>query len=1822
MIKKLSLIKDDEEELIKLQPREEYLFQKAYKEMATKMGLNLNPDDPLHYYDYRALWKETSKLEPDETGHFPSKYKLKGHPNMYVEGIKTKEEKPIGWTERTRGVDEIPEYEPFKPTIEGKVGLKLGIKPKLKIKKLSIIKGKEEDKFKTQLGIGAKAKGGISLPEVKSSAEPEEPLTLQMLYSINPKYNPETSTPIKKIERYNIDIQKLEKEAEIKGGLKPELYQAYEQIIKKYNEVFNEYNKSLPQKPLIEGLPMSKPEEKPKTIGEWFKTQKPTTPEGLKMGIETSLGTWEEQKKANPELQKIEDLANFLPEVPDLPNFKNQNMSKEQSEIAYLYSLQTDTPLPITIKDMQSNLEKYGNISPPKESWGEYFKREGLLKTILFGPDTKYGKAEKLRNQLNNMDYPTAAESFGYKGFVLLTGAQIIDVLFKTPLRIKGRVFSDEEVNNLFARAEKNYNPETKSFNATLSNNDLAAVKTLAPYMRSAIESGKPMQFPVDLKIPQQVSAFGTQLYGGIPITTDEIVNSIVKVGKVTAEMVQGLDPVKLSQVTETLFNYSPALAIQFMEARQKFAVPEGKAVGKPVAPEVKEEIPKAEVKEPIIPKLNVGDKVKFKTFYADIPEGTEAEITKVNITTQGKTELNLDFGKNLTGQKITRKNIPLDVIEVPKIKVKAPIAPEIPKAVEPKKAEPTIEPTPKAIPKELEKTSQFLFNKSFEELKNPELRKVLETSKQPLPDETGKYVNRIGTPAKGLQLRPLADEHARFIFGGFEKGLLTDSHLLVFDKDVSKAVLSDLIEKYRRGRIKAVQVGEISYQEAQKIVDKEIEQHKKDFVKDFPKIEGIVPKEDIEKSTPLWLQGHQVTDLDLPLTILTDGKIQIALNTDKLSFLNKHFPNAEIKSTGENKPVLFMEGEELKAVVMPVRAEEYPFKITSEPTIKIAKEITPGAEVQPTIKKLSKIKPTVKPTIQPLTPEEIAERGKLIKKIHTIKSVKGLTNKEYWQIKRRIKEKYNIPWITSTKMNLAQLRDLTKAMERARPKIIGHQEVITLKTENKIQSLKDNLIDKLQMTKETFNKILKEEHVFKEPKYIDAKNFITEKQGKDIIYRLIDEANILKITLPYKIAVEKNPPIKKMVDQLSNRIKFEHNRRKKDPNELNSMRQFAQIMEVITEAPFYPLFRSLIDTHYENKAKSGKLMKEFEEYPKIIKDEISLHKINSYIVAKSILTNKPESPKDITPKEIEVANKIEGTLKDYEAIARTEMFLDNIEHPEGLPQYLQYKKEINKAKEIYESKGYDDLLEYLKTQEWGIVTSGYSPLQVFSSKIRLHKPKPQSFGKSHITPRKDIEYKESDSNILKRLFSYKRQMDNLVSMGPKVKALITLFNNNLDKFKNPGRMKSVIEVFLRELKGYNSQSGLLNRILNRLYAQAIQTVILLNPGLFAQNIIQNVAMESDKSILIDPRNKTLTDSEIDYMNTYIIQTEAMKMDWLMTREKPLPGLAGPTWLINKIGIYPFSEQTNRHWDFWAKINQVKRAFNNNNDLAQQMKDAKFSDMQLLEQKMALEILAKDGLEAMTEYVARVHIEDIEFLYNRFERSPAEMGETGKWATNLMLFPRAYWELIFKQWRKFTGKGMPFNERARAFKVLANIIIGGWLVGACYKKITGRRQNPYDPFQLLGYKAGGLALGSFELATDIYVDLIMASKGDKISIANLATELPKAGDMFIPFYDKVLRAIEASTNTKNIDVLALRKLRMLIDKEYKVRGGAYVVERNAMEKWQYFLAGAGVDVTIKEREKEEKELEPIIIGKPKIPGLGIPGIKKFGIKKLSPIKKF
>lgn len=79
--------------MTELSPWDEYYFQKWYQDWAQRTGINPNPDDPEHYYDYRGAWKEGVSPawdEEDKRYHWDSRFKVEGHPRMILDGINTK----------------------------------------------------------------------------------------------------------------------------------------------------------------------------------------------------------------------------------------------------------------------------------------------------------------------------------------------------------------------------------------------------------------------------------------------------------------------------------------------------------------------------------------------------------------------------------------------------------------------------------------------------------------------------------------------------------------------------------------------------------------------------------------------------------------------------------------------------------------------------------------------------------------------------------------------------------------------------------------------------------------------------------------------------------------------------------------------------------------------------------------------------------------------------------------------------------------------------------------------------------------------------------------------------------------------------------------------------------------------------------------------------------------------------------------------------------------------------------------------------------------------------------------------------------------------------------------------------------------------------------------------------------------------------------------------------------------------------------------------------------------------------------------------------
>ena len=59
-------------------------FLDWYSNMAELSGIDPNPDDPRHYYNYRAAYESGASL--DKKKHLPSEFKHDLHPNRFIVG--------------------------------------------------------------------------------------------------------------------------------------------------------------------------------------------------------------------------------------------------------------------------------------------------------------------------------------------------------------------------------------------------------------------------------------------------------------------------------------------------------------------------------------------------------------------------------------------------------------------------------------------------------------------------------------------------------------------------------------------------------------------------------------------------------------------------------------------------------------------------------------------------------------------------------------------------------------------------------------------------------------------------------------------------------------------------------------------------------------------------------------------------------------------------------------------------------------------------------------------------------------------------------------------------------------------------------------------------------------------------------------------------------------------------------------------------------------------------------------------------------------------------------------------------------------------------------------------------------------------------------------------------------------------------------------------------------------------------------------------------------------------------------------------------------
>jgi hypothetical protein len=725
-------------------------------------------------------------------------------------------------------------------------------------------------------------------------------------------------------------------------------------------------------------------------------------------------------------------------------------------------------------------------------------------------------------------------------------------------------------------------------------------------------------------------------------------------------------------------------------------------------------------------------------------------------------------------------------------------------------------------------------------------------------------------------------------------------------------------------------------------------------------------------------------------------------------------------------------------------------------------------------------------------------------------------------------------------------------------------------------------------------------------------------------------EAPLVKWQQEVAESLEKNPDVKELHDELMERYYGETDITVVgEPitigrgSELRAMRYYMMLLQQKMNAPVYDLWQRANYVRHAMHQKQQLLITDLENsvgteiFQDIIGDDEALKYVEDYIASKHKMG--PKRPENITDDEIALAERIEKQLflfrNDVRYARFTEAYAGHGGSIDGIAADIPDapKTALRRAIDTYDSKGAGGLREFLDTQDWGVIKSGYNPLAIVKPRLYLYSPKATTFAKGHIRTREGTDFTQDDRNIIDRYRAYQKQLMGLTDLSPVIRTLDRVFTANAHKIENAEHVASVVSRGINEMKGYHEDGGAIVYFVERLYAQTASAVFW-RPDLALRNLFQNLAFNPDfhMGMIFHPEDKRLSPERREWMQVFVYQNRSIEQDYLLRYRKSLPGFDWLTRLANKTSLFPWSDRVNRDLCFWARINRVDRAlarYRKDGNVDRLMTDSGAIDLAPRQQAEALELLGVDlvdyrvpgmemvtGEEAFARYIAHEHTHNVHFIYDRSERSPAEMGAAGKTLGNILVFQRSWAERLLLQGNKIFDSKSTRQERQYAVQIILGIIVVGLVMGEVYRRITGKSRNPYNIIQVLLWSPGGLALGVTEEISKFTYETVGVAAGDKPSLSRAIDGLVQAtriAEITMPFYRNIIMAAETVMEMQNIDRYAVRKLREQLDESYEMHEDEYEIERDIFEKLQHGLLGGEAEPdTPQEKLAKQEEKTP------------------------------
>ena len=788
----------------------------------------------------------------------------------------------------------------------------------------------------------------------------------------------------------------------------------------------------------------------------------------------------------------------------------------------------------------------------------------------------------------------------------------------------------------------------------------------------------------------------------------------------------------------------------------------------------------------------------------------------------------------------------------------------------------------------------------------------------------------------------------------------------------------------------------------------------------------------------------------------------------------------------------------------------------------------------------------------------------------------------------------------------------LIAEIRKQRPARLAGGEVITLKTEHRIDQAVKGMTKRGELTPEYYDDI-KAQLETPDPRYVSDRQYATQRDAEELLDRLVNIAPSLKEQIRTDRA-ELASPAGAEFRALREKA-FAARRAEERPEDrkvgmfrkLVDARHFYDFLEEKTGLPFGTLHRTqaehkhLADATHDKTVTGAMKGIDKSEYKTILTGKESEARISDYITTKLLMGEKlPELPAN----EKKVADYWIGVLKKWENPVRWLRFTEWRKNPKKYAILDAPESDLEEATRLLEVEGEASARKYLDGKTWGVIESGYAPIEIIRNSILPERQHP-GVSKANLQARrallttKDSEQSENaikfdkleQRNIFQRLISYDRRMNYLINLSSDVEAMDALWKSSADKFDREEGLNDLIKQNMSELLGHREPAGPLERYVFNTYAQAART-IFFDIGKGVRNLFQPEVFQTGWLDLY--RAKPLSNERREWMETNVLQNRGITQDFLYSQYPGWSWFRPFNRIVDAVNVMGTTDSINRGRSFRATISRVDRALVKhpkwNDSLSERnkmFKSAALGDLTVTQGKHANDILMTDGTEAFARYVAAAVTQKHQAVYERFQRGLGEQGTEFRRAfSNLFVFPKMLAQRHILDAKKITSLlerqlGKPVGAPGRAAHSIIGTVAMGAVASSLYQLITGSKRRPYDPQQILtGITSfGGLAVGAQQKLGSLASNVLQALQGDEAALSRAMKEIAVVANMFIPFYTQIVRAYEGIGGYNNVDRAILRQIRSALDKRYKARGLEYYErERTLIESGQHAIFGTQIEM--------------------------------------------